>query len=143
MIYSTHHTKSSILNFGDGEMARHDFNQPCDCRECSTSRRHDECPACGMVHVFSIIRSSVWDTDRKGVTYVDFMESSGPDVNFLCPCGHEIQVNRYSNYEPDKTLTVNEECERKAAAARCDSCGKIEGFDRGLKAWENDISGVV
>ncbi|PKQ89352.1 hypothetical protein CXK86_20080 [Paenibacillus sp. BGI2013] len=117
-------------------MANHDFNKPCDCKECSTSRRHDICPACGNVHVFSIVCSSAWETDRKGFTYVDFTEPSGPKIDFQCPCGHEFQVKHYSNYEPHKTLAVNEERERKAAAARCDSCGKIEGFDLGLKAWD-------
>lgn len=114
-------------------MARHDFNSPCDCRECREMSKHHICPACQFVHVVTIDRDSTIATDRKGFTYYDFTTPEGPGKSITCSCGYVLSVGYFTTYNHRVTQLLKEDRERKVAARTCTDCQNIEGFDRSPK----------
>ncbi|WP_163860357.1 hypothetical protein [Paenibacillus elgii] len=113
-------------------MPNHDFNRPCDCRECSRDSKQIVCPACNTCHVVIIDRIPEWSTDRKGFTGVEFRTPEEPNQTLICPdCGHTIKgTGYYTAYDAQETKRIREYLAKKAAAAKCRICGKIEGIDR-------------
>lgn len=111
-------------------MASHDFNQPCDCRECREISKKILCPSCGYCHVVVVDRIPEWGMDRKGTRTVDFLIPEAPGKTFTCECGHIIQEAGYfTYYDVQGTAHERERMAKRAAAASCDACGKLEGLD--------------
>ncbi len=112
-------------------MANHDFNRPCDCRDCREWPKHIECPICKEIHVVVIDRSAVWTTDKHGFTGVDFNDPVGPDKPISCECGHSIEgVGYYSRYDKEATINTRAYQAERAAASKCAVCDSLEGIDR-------------
>lgn len=113
-------------------MARHDFNQPCDCRECREISKQIICPACNICHVVVIDRIPQWGTDRKGLTYVDFHIPESPNQTLTCnECGHVIEgAGYFTTYDVARTRQAREYLAKKASAEACQGCGKLDDIDR-------------
>lgn len=112
-------------------MANHDFNRPCDCRECRSTTRQIFCPACKACHVVEIDRIPEWKTDRKGMSYVDFQTPEASEQSLVCvDCGHNIEgIDYYTRYDAAGTRSAREYLKKKAEAEKCQECGKLEDID--------------
>lgn len=112
-------------------MANHDFNKPCDCRECREVARTICCPSCGRSSVLVSDRTPEWDTDRKGVTGVSFKSPEDKDETFECICGFIIQkVGYYTYFDEIATRDLRKHQQQREAAAKCGRCGAAEGVDQ-------------
>lgn len=112
-------------------MPSHDFNRPCDCRECRTLTFMIVCPQCNFENVVEVERTSRPAVDRKGIAYYDFEEPNRAGAALDCfACGAVVPNTRYfDRLDVDR---CQYQLDRRAAVNRgelCSRCGRVKGFD--------------
>lgn len=111
-------------------MANHDFNRPCNCRECREESRVVTCPSCQEVYKVVTERSSEFITDRKGISDYIFSAPVEPEKTLTCECGHVIpSVGYYTYIDVRGSEIIREKKERLKAAPKCSGCGLAEDID--------------
>ncbi len=112
-------------------MANHDFNRPCDCRECRTISFVVACPHCAFENLVLVVQESHWETDRKGIGYYSFTLPNKIGKDFDCfKCGSLVQNTRY--FDEIDTELCKTKLERQDAIERrevCTRCGAVKGYD--------------
>lgn len=111
-------------------MAAHDFNSPCDCRECREEHRSYECPGCGLETVVVVEMESVPNRDHKGMSGYEFREPARPKSALKCfDCGKGIAAVLYDRIDDDACLRGKARQAAIAAGNVCDECSAVEGHD--------------
>jgi hypothetical protein len=99
-------------------MSNCDFGSPCDCRECRTGIRTEECPACAFDNVVEIEGTIDFCIDRKGVRYGHLTLPEDPALDLVCrKCGYAIKGIAYYTRVDESECNARLERDRLAATA--------------------------